>query len=102
MSLHRYATMKDPNHATIVAAFRALGCSVQSLSAPGLPDLLVGIRGVNLLVEVKDGTAVPSRQKLTDVQLRWHLGWLGQVAIVRTVEQAQQLVRKARERVATP
>ena len=88
MSLHRHAARKDANHSTIVAAFRALGCSVEALSAKGVPDLLVGIRGVNLLVEVK-APGVPSRSKLTEDQLRWHLGWLGQACVVKTVEQAE-------------
>jgi len=53
----------DGNHIEIVRAFESLGCSVADLSgAPGdsvrnigLPDLLVGIVGVNVLVEVKHG-----------------------------------------------
>ena len=42
MSLWRRAARKDENHQEIVQALRALGASVVSLSAPGVPDLLVG------------------------------------------------------------
>lgn len=91
--MSRRAARVDGNQRTIVDAFRALGCSVQSLASlgKGVPDLLVGIRGVNLLVEVKNPAS--SGDKLTSDQIRWHLGWLGQVAVIRTVEQVAALVR---------
>ena len=76
----------DGNHGQIVEALRAAGCTVQSLAAigDGTPDLLVGVGGRNLLVEVKDGSKSPSRRRLTDDERTWHAAWAGQVAVVAT------------------
>jgi hypothetical protein len=45
---------RDPGEAPIVAALRAAGCLVKQLSETDLPDLLVGLRGRFVLVEVKE------------------------------------------------
>lgn len=75
----------DANQGEIVDALRAVGASVQDLHelGRGVPDLLVGWRGVNVLMEVKaQGGA------LNDRETRWHSEWRGQVAVVRSVEEA--------------
>lgn len=73
MSLHRRAARKDTNHSEIVAAFLREGCTVQAISAPGAPDLVVGWRGrFNLLVEIKS-----ERGKLNPLQRAWHASWRG-------------------------
>ena len=79
----------DNNHAEIVAALREIGCSVQSLASvgAGCPDLLVGYRGRNVLLEVK----APKGSATSD-QLTWGMGWKGQAGIVRTAEEAQRVV----------
>ncbi len=76
----------DANQAAVVAALRAAGCSVQSLATvgAGCPDLLVGWRGVNHLLEVKDGGKVPSARKLTADQVAWHARWGGRVHVVES------------------
>lgn len=89
MSFRRAAAV-DANQPEIVKALRQAGCTVQVLSAvgKGCPDILVGHRGVNYILEIKDGAKVLSKQALTPVQVEWHATWAGQVAIVKTVEQA--------------
>lgn len=84
------AAKADANQGAIVAALRKIGCSVQPLHTVGrgVPDLLVGIRGHNLLLEVKDGAKPPSAQKLTADQVEWHGAWRGHVEVVNSVEQA--------------
>lgn len=89
----RHSARRDGNERSIVAALRASGCSVQQLSAPGVPDLLVGKLGVNVLLEVKDPAKAPSARRLTPAQVDWHARWRGQVAIVETVEQALRVVQ---------
>lgn len=86
----RQRARTDSNHAEIVKAFRDIGASVQDLSrvGQGCPDLLVGFRGLCFLVEIKDGSKVPSRRELTVAQREWHMRWAGQVAVVDSVEQA--------------
>ncbi len=80
----------DSNHAEIVSALRAVGCTVQSLASigSGCPDLLAGINGRNHLMEVKDSDKPPSRQSLTADELIWHNNWSGKVSIVTNVKEA--------------
>ena len=84
----------DRNQAEIVAALRSVGASVQSLAAigKGCPDLLVGWRGSNYVIEVKDGRVVPSKRKLTPDQVRWHDAWNGRVHVVSSVTDALSLL----------
>lgn len=90
----RRAAKVDDNQDEIVTALRMVGASVQPLHqvGQGCPDLLVGIRGKNILLEVKDGRKPPSSRGLTDAQLRWHMLWSGQKAIVNNVEEALQAI----------
>jgi hypothetical protein len=84
----------DANQREIVAALRKCGASVQSLSevGRGCPDLLVGWRGFNLLLEVKDGNKPPSARRLTDDQRVWHMAWRGQVVVIKSVDEACALL----------
>jgi hypothetical protein len=51
----RYRQKLDENHRAIVSAFRYCGAHVGDLSnaGGGIPDLVIGFRGVLFLVEVK-------------------------------------------------
>lgn len=80
----------DANQQTIVDALRAIGASVQSLAmvGRGVPDLAVGFRAQNFLLEVKDGAKPESARRLTPDEMAWHDAWRGQVATVASVEEA--------------
>ncbi len=87
----RRAAKVDRNHPAIVRALQSVGATVKSLASvgQGTPDLLVGYRRETFLLEVKDGEAVISRQRLTEDQEEWHRVWRGlPVAIVRDVNEA--------------
>lgn len=88
----RRAARVDANQTQIVSALKAAGASVQSLASvgQGCPDLLVGHRGVNILMEVKDGQKSPSERKLTSDQIVWHSSWNGVVFLVTSVQEALQ------------
>lgn len=90
----RRAAKVDENQRQIVDTFRKAGATVQHLHnvAGGCPDLLVGYRGVNLCVEVKDGSKPPSERQLTPAQVLWHDGWLGQSCVVDSPEAALALL----------
>lgn len=90
----KYAARVDRNQAEIVAALREIGASVKHLHTlgHGFPDLIVGWRGQNYLLEVKDGEQEPARRRLTKDEERWHREWAGQVATVETVEQAYAVI----------
>lgn len=81
----RRAAKVDLNQDAIVQALRDAGATVQSLAAigKGCPDLLVGWKGLNLLMECKrqreDRKKAPS---LTADQMDWLAGWRGGVVVV--------------------
>lgn len=93
-----YSWRKDANHHSIVRAFRQAGASVVDLSGvgDGCPDLLVGIAGVDLLVEIKlpagkrGGTA---HSELNQYQRAFHHAWRGRTpVVVRRVEDVEALI----------
>jgi len=88
------AAKVDANHGEIVETLRALGASVQSLATvgDGCPDILVGWRGRNTVLEIKDGDKPPSARKLTPREQRWSDEWKGQVMTVMNVMDAVVLV----------
>ena len=75
----------DKNQQEIMDALRKIGASVSSLHTVGcgIPDLLVGYRGKNYLIEVK-----ADKGKLTPAQIEFHGAWRGEIHIVRTAEEA--------------
>lgn len=85
----KYAARTDANQAEIVRTLRAIGATVQDLSAVGrgCPDLLVGWRGQNFLLEVKT-----ERGKMTPDEATWHELWNGDVAIVRSDDDALRVI----------
>lgn len=90
----RYAAKVDRNQSEIVKALRGVGASVQTLHSvgDGCPDLLVGWKGQNLLIEVKDHLAQKSDRELNPRQVRWHADWRGQCAKATTVDEALGLL----------
>ena len=87
--MRRYPNL-DANQPDIVKALRQAGASVTSLASVGggCPDLLVGIRKVTTVIEVKDGAKPPSKRKLTEAEQDWHDAYQGSVHIVESIEQA--------------
>jgi hypothetical protein len=59
----------------------------------GCPDILVGYKGVNLLIEIKNDSMPPSARKLTPPQQKWHSSWSGQVCIVKDGSEAIVLIK---------
>lgn len=86
----RRAAKVDQNQREVVAALRGAGATVQLLHAvgEGCPDLLVGYRDANYLLEVKDGEKPLSKQKLTPQQEVWHRDWRGHRVVVNSPEAA--------------
>jgi Holliday junction resolvase len=63
----RRAPRLDKNHAEVVKELKSRGWHVESTAAlgGGFPDLLIARKGVMKLIEVKDGSKIPSARKLT-------------------------------------
>ena len=81
----------DANQKTIVADLRKAGATVHSLHEVGYgcPDLLVGFRGRNFIIEVKMDLVTA---KLTPLQVEFHESWRGQVDVARTSEEALRII----------
>lgn len=86
----RRASRVDGNHAEIVDSFKKLGCSVLSLAAvgKGVPDLLVAIKGITWLVEVK----MPNGKE-NELQVEFAITWKGCRAVVRDLQGVELTVK---------
>jgi len=85
------AARVDQNQAEIVYALRKVGATVQHLHkvGQGCPDLLVGFRSENFLMECK---LMKKASKLNERQIKWHAEWRGSVHIVRSAQDAMTII----------
>ena len=87
--MRRYAARRDANEGEIVRALEKVGCDVVRLD---FCDLLVGRRGRNYLLEVKDGRKSPSKRPLTPQQVKLRSAWRGHYRVVTSTEEAIEAV----------
>ncbi len=83
----RYAAKRDANESGIIECLLKAGCTVDQISGTGTPDLLVGYRGYNILMEVK----MPGK-KLRPAQEKWHSAWNGSSFVVESVQDAMKII----------
>lgn len=90
----------DRNQSVIVNALRRVGCTVYCTHqlGDGFPDIVVGFRGVNYLLEIKDGHKPPSAQRLTPDERKFHEAWQGSVTVVNSIDAALHAVGAYRYR----
>ena len=79
---------RDKNEKRLVDFLRRCGASIAYLDDPGVPDLLVGYCGLNLLLEVKG-----QKGKLTSAQKSFIQNWSGTVYVVRTIRDVKLALR---------
>jgi Holliday junction resolvase len=84
----------DDNQARIVKQLRQLGLSVRHLHmvGNGLPDIIVGYRKQNFLIEIKDYKKKKSQKKLTADEQEFFDTWRGQVSKCETLEEILKVV----------
>lgn len=88
MSIYRRAAKRDANEPAIIQALRGVGATVAQNSARGLPDLIVGYRGVNYLIEVK-----APKGTLTPDQVAFMTDWRGAlVHVCKTPDEALRVI----------
>jgi len=81
----------DNNQLEIVKVFKSLGATVLNLSGvgKGCPDLLIGYKGISVLVEIKSKTG-----KFTEPQLKFMEQWRGgAVNRIDSVDGAIRLIK---------
>ena len=92
--MSRYARKVDSSHKGVVAAFRAMGCTVAPIQSciAGLPDLIVGFAGRTHLVEVKPDTKLKAHRP-SEAQVAFAESWRGgSVPVCRNVDDVVALV----------
>jgi hypothetical protein len=85
----------DSNHAEIIKALRKIPkLSVFSTHevGKGFPDIVIGYKGINYLIEIKDGNKPPSARKLTPDEVKFHHEWHGQIAIIKNLDELLQII----------
>jgi hypothetical protein len=85
----------DSNQRAVVKSLRGIpGVTVKILSmvGEGCPDLLIGYKGKNFLVELKDGSKPPSARKLTPDELEFINQWKGHVAVCNSFDEIFKLI----------
>ena len=92
--MQRQAAKTDSNAKEIDRALERRGASVAKTDGVGrgFPDRVVGVDGENFLLEYKDGSKSPSKQRLNEFQKKRHEKWKGQVAGVKDAAQAISVV----------
>lgn len=95
MALSRHANTRDANEKPIVDALIGIGASVYRLDKPS--DLLVGFRKRNFLLEVKlplgpRGGETSGHHRLSGTQVEFEQTWRGQYSVVRSPEDAIDVV----------
>lgn len=87
----------DANQSSLVKQIRMIpGVTVAHIHTvgQGLCDLIIGYRGKNFLVEVKDPKKPKSQRKLTTDEEKFHRQWTGQIAIVETASDVMKLIHE--------
>jgi Holliday junction resolvase len=85
----------DKNQKQIVQELRQLGFSVAHISdiGKGLPDIIVGKNGINVLIEIK----LNWTKKLKPLEEKFFLEWKGQVNIATSAEEVLQIFDKSKK-----
>jgi hypothetical protein len=94
----RRAARADDNQPEIVKAFRKMGATWQHTHAiPGALDGILGFHGIDVRVEIKDGSKIKSKQKLTDKEAETIEAWKGrEPEIVKSIDDAILLMNRLR------
>ena len=83
--------------ASIIAAITNHGGTVLEVGKMKPPMLLVGMRGKNTLLFLKDGTKPIQKRHLTDAEISFQAHWRGKVRIANSVAEALHLVGATNE-----
>jgi len=98
----RWAARTDGNQSDLIKELRKIGADVADTSrlGGGFPDLVVGYRGTNYLIEVKDPKQKPSDRKLTPKEKDFFDRWgSGPCFVVETLDGFLELAKHHEKRV---
>ena len=89
----------DNNHKRIIDNCRKIPqLSVFSTHTigKGFPDIVIGYKGKNYLIEIKDGDKPKSQTKLTEDEIKFHDKWKGQICIVYSFDDILNILNNER------
>ena len=85
----------DGNQVALVKFIRSMGASFQHTPVPGGLDGIIGYRGVDVRVEIKDPSKPPSHRKLTPAEAKTISEWRGhKPEIIETEEDVMNLLNR--------
>jgi len=84
----------DANQKKIVSHLRDIGCTVLVTSqlGKGAPDIIVGYKGKNYLIEIKDGEKRLSQQKLTPDEIKFQSEWKGTYFVINNLNDLKDII----------
>ena len=84
----------DNNQKEIVQGLRRVGATVlHTHQLKNAFDILVGYRGVNYIMEIKDGSKPPSQRKLTEGEMKFKESWRGgEYHVVNSLDEALDVI----------
>lgn len=82
---------------SIIAAITNHGGTVLEVGKVKPPMLLVGMKGANTLLALKDGTKPVQQRHLTESELSFFAQWRGRVRIANSVAEALNLIGATKE-----
>lgn len=93
----------DANQKEIVTELRKLDVSVLHTHqlGKGAPDLILGYRNDNFLIELKDGSKTKSQQRLTPDEVEFQNKWQGNYAVCNSLEQVLTVIDYVDQRRTT-
>ena len=85
----------DTNQNQVVKNLRQLGISVAitSMLGKGFPDLVIGYKKRNYLIELKDGKKAKSQKKLTECEEEFFNAWKGQINVCENIDDILKLLK---------
>lgn len=90
------ARRKDRNHSALKMALKSLGASVCDVyQLPGVLDIIVGYRGVDVRCEIKDPQQPLSARRLTEAEQAVFINWKGRPPrVLETIEDCIALINE--------
>ena len=92
----RRAARIDENQPEVVETFEKMGASVLHTHqlGQGAPDIVIGYKNKNVLIEIKDSKKPPSKRRLTPDEEKFHKLWKGDIRVVESADDAANIIRE--------
>lgn len=92
--MRKKARVDDNQNAVVKALRQITGVTVAITSqlGNGLPDFIVGTKGKNYMIELKDGKKANSKKKLTEDEQEFHDKWKGSIHVCESLDDVLNVI----------